>query len=79
MKNVVDYIYSKGLYNEIKSFFDTTSSYAVIKGNPLSVLIYNDVQERITTDLDILCPKKECKSIVEQLRNLGFTGLNKNR
>ena len=50
MKNVVDYIYSKGLYNEIKSFFDTTSSYAVIKGKPLSVLIYNDVQERITTD-----------------------------
>ncbi len=51
MKNVVDYIYSKGLYNEVKSLFNTFSPYAVIKGKALSMLIYNDVQERTSTDL----------------------------
>ncbi len=79
VKNTIDYIYSKGLYNEIKSIFNTTLPYAVIKGKPLSVLIYNNVHERFTTDLDILCPKNQYKKIVHMLNELGFTELNKSR
>lgn len=79
MKNAVDYIYSKGLYNEVKSLFNTFLPCAVIKGKVLSMLIYNDVQERISTDLDILCPRTDCKNIVYQLKKLGFSELNKDR
>lgn len=79
MKNVVDYIYSKGLYNEVRSLFSISTPYAVIKGKALSVLIYNDVTERITTDLDILCSKSDCKNIIYELKKYGFSELNKNR
>ncbi len=79
MKDIVDYIYSKGLYNEVRNMFNTTLPYAVIKGKPLSVLIYNNVHERITTDLDILCPKKECENFVAMLKEHGFSELNKSR
>lgn len=79
MKNAVDYIYSKGLYNEVRTLFDISLPYAIIKGKALSVLIYNDANVRTTTDLDILCSKSDCKSMIHQLRNLGFSELNKNR
>lgn len=79
VKNAVDYIYSKGLYNEVRDLFDSSCPYAVIKGKPLSMLIYNDIQERVTTDLDILCPKKYCKNMVTQLKSLGFSEQNKDR
>ena len=79
MKNTIDYIYSKGLYNELKSIFDSSFPYAVIKGKPLSLLIYNNVHERIATDIDILCAKSDCNEIIVRLRELGFSEMNKNR
>lgn len=78
LNNPTDYIRNKSLYHEVKSIFNTILHYAIIKGKPLSILIYNDLQERTSTDLDILCTKAELAIIIIELRKKGFIETNKN-
>lgn len=73
MVNLYD-IERKVLYKELQPLFDVLSyiDYAVIKGEALSLQIYNKPNKRKSGDIDILIGKKNVKLLEAELRNIGF-------
>lgn len=55
------------LFSEIKNM-----TYAHIKGEALSFQEYGMLGQRISSDIDIICPKKDLKTLEIQLSNHGF-------
>jgi len=58
---------------------ETNISYAVIKGEPLSVLAYGKPGQRQSGDTDILVPISYVPKIKAELSRLGFKVMNSNR
>lgn len=70
-------------YNESKSFFEFLNNniipYVVVKGEPLSLLSYNEPGKRISADIDILIPKAYLKLAEQKLKELDFNNDGNNR
>lgn len=63
-----------------KILFNATVPYAVIKGEPLSLLCYNEKSARDSQDIDILIERKHISYFERRLKESGFTMLiNKNK
>jgi hypothetical protein len=76
--DIVQKIYSSLIYSETSSaFFELQKNkYAVIKGEPLSMLIYGVLNMRKSTDVDVLTLKSEMGIIQTKFKNIGFQEKN---
>lgn len=73
-------IIARAQYQEIAKVLSSFSgTYAVIKGAPLSLLIYKDVMKRPLGDIDLLVPKGQLDQLTEALRVHGFFCKYENR
>ena len=60
-------------FRVLSPFFEnTTESYAIVKGAPLSSVICGDPYARYSGDVDILIDKKDSNTIKNRLFSLGF-------
>lgn len=79
--DVIQSVFSKLLYSELGIVFPKLRSvqYAVIKGEPLSNLIYGRPYMRKSTDVDILIDKHDLDIVKNILQDAGFYSKKINR
>lgn len=81
--DIITSIISKTRYKELSPLFsfllDHGTPYAIIKGEPLSLLAYGSVGKRYSSDIDLLISLKNLKIVMPIIINLGFEIQDKNR
>lgn len=72
--NLIQAMLQKKMYTENKEFFLelNTIRYVIIKGEPLSVLAYNNLGKRKCADIDILVSKATLPDLEKLLNHFGF-------
>lgn len=67
LKNRIRYFECKNIFSSIKNM-----AYAVVKGEPLSLLAYGETGKRSSSDIDILVTKEDIINLEGVLRENGF-------
>lgn len=77
----INLIRRKLLYGELTSVFSALSNirYAIVKGEPLSVMAYDSPFARDSADIDILTDRKNIHIVENSLKEAGFVGSYGNR
>lgn len=80
-EHLYNIIQSKQRYILCKELFSDISElpYAIIKGEPLSLLCYNGYGYRNSSDIDILIPKKYIAVLEQALQKNGFHSINEEK